>query len=154
MKPSNSASELSKSYVSTNGELVLVNHPLTHVVKTAKAIVKELPISVLSMVAAMFLSQLYLLFNISQALQSTAHRSSIKVSLFLFVMLGVFICIAFKLGWSLVIEKEEALHKAALLRNAQSLQINSVKLSSKNKRHFFLPRCHRCCPTKQDSIEH
>ena len=131
MKPSNAASELSKSYVSTNGKLVLVDPPLKHVVKTAKAILKELPISVISMVTAMFLSQLYLLFHISQALQSTVHRSNVKASFFLFVLLGVFICIAFKLGWSLVTEKEEALHKAALLRKAQSLQKNSAKLSSK-----------------------
>jgi len=124
MKPSNAASELSKSYVNANGKLILVEPPLAHVVKTARAILKELPTSVISIVIGMFLSQLYLLFYISQVLQSPAHQASIKVPLFLFVMLGVFICIAFKLGWSLVTEKEEALQKAALLRKARSLQKN------------------------------
>ncbi|AXE20752.1 hypothetical protein DR864_24965 [Runella rosea] len=124
MKSSNAASELSKSYVSINGKLVLDEPPLKHVVKTANAILKELPTSVISMVAAMFLTQLYLLFYISQALLSPTYQARVKVSLFLFVMLGVFICIAFKLGWSLVTEKEEALRKAALLRKARSLQKN------------------------------
>jgi hypothetical protein len=124
MKPSNAASELSKSYVSTHGKLVLVDPPLRHGVKTAKAILKELPTSVISMVAAMFLTQLFLLFYISQVLQSPTYQARIKAPLFLFVMLGVFICIAFKLGWSLVTEKEEALQKAALLRKARSLQKN------------------------------
>ncbi|WP_147277099.1 hypothetical protein [Runella aurantiaca] len=124
MKPSNAASELSKSYVNANGKLVLVEPPLKHVVKTANAILKELPTSVISMIAAMFLTQLYLLFYISQVLQSPYYQSNIKAPFFLFIMLGVFICIAFKLGWSLVTEKEEALQKAALLRKARSLQKN------------------------------
>jgi hypothetical protein len=124
MKPSNAASELSKSYVNTNGKLVLVEPPLTHIVNTAKAILKELPTSVISMMIGMFLTQLYLLFYISQILQSPTYQASVKAPFFLFVMLGVFICIAFKLGWSLVIEKEEALQKAALLRKARSLQKN------------------------------
>lgn len=122
MKPLNvsPASGLSKSYVNARGKLVLFETPRAKVFRITKAILGELPTSVRIMAAGMFFTQLYLLFHIFQGLQTTTDRKDISISLFMFVMLGVFICIAFKLGWSLIAEKEEALHKASLLKKART----------------------------------
>lgn len=124
MKPLSlsSASGLSKSYVNAKGKLILFETPSVKFYRITKSILKELPTSVLTMVVGMFFTQLYLLFTIFQFLQSSANPKGITVSLFMFAMLGVFICIAFKLGWSLVCEKEEALQKASQLRKARDLQ--------------------------------
>jgi hypothetical protein len=116
------ASGLSKSYVNAKGKLILFEAPSVKFYRITKSILQELPASVLAMVVGMFFTQLYLLFNIFQAMQSSANMKGITVSLFMFTMLGVFICIAFKLGWSLVCEKEEALQKASQLKKARDLQ--------------------------------
>lgn len=123
MKPlnSSSASGLSRSYVNAKGKLVLVEAPQTKIYRIAKAILTELPTSVLIMTVGMFFTQFYLLFTIFQDIQSSANPKGITVSLFMFTMLGVFICIAFSLGWSLVCEKEEALQKASRLKKARNI---------------------------------
>lgn len=115
------ASRISKSYVNAKGTLVLFEKPKAKIHRTIKEILTELPTSVLIMTAGMLLTQVYLLFNILQAIRTSATPKDISISLFIFSMLGVFICIVFKLGLALISEKEEARQKASLLKKALSL---------------------------------
>lgn len=124
MKPFNSSPspELSGSYVNEKGELVFFETYSAKAGRIVKAILQELPVSILILLSGMFLTQLYLLFGIFQTIHQPSTHSDITISLSIFITLSVFIGIAFKLGWSLVSEKEEALAVAAMLKKAKKFQ--------------------------------
>ncbi len=119
--------ELSKSYIDAKGRVVFYEKPHVKVIKAATAVLKVLPTSVLLMVAGMFLTQIYLLFAIFQTIHRTSGHTNIIFSLSVFIMLGIFICIAFQLGWSLVNEKEETLAKAKIIRKTRRSHLSSPK---------------------------
>mgnify|MGYP001810283815 CR=1 FL=1 len=119
--------ELSKSYIDVKGRVVFYEKPHVKVIKAATAVLKVLPTSVLLMVTGMFLTQIYLLFTIFQTIQRPSGHPNIFFSLSIFIMLGIFICIAFQLGWSLVNEKEETLAKAKIIRKARRSHQSSPK---------------------------